>query len=170
MSRPLRFDARWTRKRRWRARLRKAGWWLVIALIAAGIWFARDRLMPVQEWQEVRLDLPICGTRGAAGCVVDGDTIAIGKRRVRLTGFDAPELDGACDAEREAARIARSALHDWLAQGPFEWSGGDAPPYDQYGRELRSIRRGDEELGETLIARGLARESGWGFPRSDWCE
>ena len=110
--------------------------------------------------------------------MVDGDTLIMGfgkeRRRIRLTGYDAPELEGACEAERQLARKARATLSAWLSQGPFEWDGGDAPPYDQYGRELRAVSRTGrdgtrEHLAETMIARGLAEDSGWGASTRDWC-
>lgn len=111
--------------------------------------------------------------------MADGDTLIIGfgkeRRRIRLTGFDAPELDGACPAERETAIAAREALHAWLGQGGAEWDGAADPPYDQYGRELRAASRTGrdgkrEYLADTMIARGLAEPSGWGAEAVDWCK
>ncbi|QUL37015.1 thermonuclease family protein [Erythrobacter sp. JK5] len=173
------------RFRRPRSRGGWFGWWLVwrvpaLALIVmAGWWFLVRPVVDEQGWVTVTRDFAICGERsGAAGCVADGDTVIIGfgsdQRRIRLTGFDAPELDGACPAEREAALAARAALHEWLGRGPFQWTGADDPPYDRYGRELREVRRaapggGREYLAETMIARGLAAESGWGARPVDWC-
>ena len=117
------------------------------------------------EWNAVERQFTICGERGSAACVVDGDTLAIGQRRIRLTGYDAPELDGECEAERRLAKVAREELAAWLNLGPFEMEGGAEPPFDRYGRELRSIRRGRELLADTMVDRELARGSrldrGW---------
>lgn len=162
-------------------------WWVlwrvpVLLLIVMAVWWFGVRpVMREQGWVNVTQDFALCSERGAstAGCVVDGDTLIIGyrvdRRRVRLTGFDAPELDGACEAEREAAITARDALHEWLGQGTFEWDGANDPPYDQYGRELRALRRetqdgSHEYLAEAMLERGLASESGWGVEPRDWCE
>ncbi|QPC98930.1 thermonuclease family protein [Qipengyuania soli] len=90
-------------------------------------------------------------------------------RRIRLTGFDAPEMDGACAAERTRAQEAKRALHAWLAGGPFEWNGGADPPRDKYGRELRAARRGKDELADHMIGLGLAEGGGWTTQRIDWC-
>ena len=165
-------------------------WWvfwrvpILLAIVSAGWWFFYRPYVEEQGWTRQTGRFVVCGEpwRGAAGCVVDGDTIAMGSsntpgtgtRRIRLTGFDAPELGGACPAEREQAERARRALLEWLSQGPFEWSGEDSPPRDQYGRELREVRRilpddRREYLAETMIARGLAGESGWGATPVDWC-
>lgn len=117
-------------------------------------------------WDPVERQFTICGQGSSAACVVDGDTLRIGQRRVRLTGFNAPEMDGQCEAENRLARVARDELAAWLNLGSFEMSGGDDPPRDQYGRELREVRRGGESLADTMVERGLARRSR--LDRS-WC-
>ncbi len=97
----------------------------------------------------------------------------IAGRKIRLTGFDAPELSGACPAEENRAIAARDALHDWLNAGAFALDGGGEPPRDRYGRELRAARRGDILLGDLMIDRQLAQASGWGsgwgVDRDGWC-
>jgi len=140
----------------------------------AGIFAAVSIFGPVgnrfPEPRPVTLSFPLCISPGyAANCVVDGDTIRIGERRIRLTGFDAPEIDGACQRESDLALAARDALHRWLALGDFELDGGAEPPRDQYGRELRAARRGEEYLADMMIAAGLARDNGWGAGEADWC-
>ena len=60
-------------------------------------------------------------------------------------------------------------MREWLNNGSFSMSGGAEPPYDQYGRELRELKRGKEWLSETMIEAELAQESGWGFIRGGWC-
>ena len=163
------------------------GWWVlwrvpVMALVVMSLWwFVLRPITQDQDWTAVKDGFALCSGGGErqAGCVVDGDTVVIGfgpeQRRIRLTGYDAPELDGTCLAEREAADAARRALHQWLGKGPFEWTGGASPPRDRYGRELREARRvgGDgkvEHLAETLIAADLVAENGWGAEPREWCE
>lgn len=159
-------------------------WWVVwrvpaLAAIVMAVWyFAVRPVVSEQGWVPVTESFALCGEGARAqGCVIDGDTVFLGfgpdQRRIRLTGFDAPELDGACEAESRLARAARQRLYDWLGEGPFEWDGADEPPRDQYGRELRAARRqtnGDyETLAEVMIKGGLASESGWGTSPVDWC-
>jgi endonuclease YncB( thermonuclease family) len=133
-----------------------------------------------QGWVLVEEPFSLCGAvPRTPGCVVDGDTLRLDARgskprRIRLTGFDAPEMDGACEAESALARQAREALLDWLDQGPFEWSGASTPPRDQYGRELRALRRtgpdgSREYVADSLVQAGLAGDSSWGGPAIDWC-
>lgn len=157
------------RRANWRRRAAKAALPLLVLALALAWWAYGDRLGPAPELARVDMRFGICGERGGAACVIDGDTLAIGQRRVRLTGYDAPEFDGACKAERAKAREAQSALHRWLARGSFSWTGGEDPPRDRYGRELREARRGDEMLAEHMIGAGLAEGSGWGAVRREWC-
>lgn len=117
---------------------------------------------------------PACGTGGrGSGCVIDGDTLAIGQRRIRLTGYDAPEMDGECENERAKAREAQFELSRWLSAGPFELEGGADRPRDRYGRELAGARRGDVRLSDHMISKGLASENEWMFAddwgREEWC-
>lgn len=178
---PVRFDANWQRRRKAKSWLRKLGWWLVIAgVVLVAWWLGLIPNMATRDGRVIDRDFVLCGQRGGgAACVPDGDTVIIGggetRRRIRLTGFDAPEIDGACDAEREKARIAQRELLGWLNDGPFQWDGGEEPPYDRYGRELRAAWRDVGEgktnwLADHMIARGLASESGWGTTPVDWCK
>ncbi|MEP2735548.1 MAG: hypothetical protein ABJP34_04545 [Erythrobacter sp.] len=157
-------------------------WWRapILLLIVLSIWWFFLRSEPSEEvWTPPPLAFGLCGEKGAGrACVVDGDTLHIrtGKQvqRIRITGYNAPELDGACEAERAKALEAKAALHAWMAAGPHEWDGGTEPPFDKYGRELRKLRRpkpqgGFEELADHMLGKGLAAESGWGTFPKDWC-
>ncbi|MBX7539446.1 thermonuclease family protein [Qipengyuania sphaerica] len=179
-NRPKVRNAKWTAGRRrrggghgrWQAFKKSAPWVLLVVLVT--LWLILgDRLREPEHPEqlvEVALDFRLCPEQEwGAPCVIDGDTVAIGKRRVRLTGYDAPEMDGPCDAERAKAMQARDALLTWLIKGRFSWTGGSEPPYDRYGRELREARRGEELLAEHMIAAGLAEEMGWGAQKREWC-
>ena len=99
----------------------------LVAIVSALWWFAVRPVVSEQGWEPARHTFALCaapagsGAR-AAGCVIDGDTVLLGEgqsaRRIRLTGFDAPELDGACEAERSLARTARQRLHDMAQRRP----------------------------------------------------
>lgn len=173
MPRPPRFDARWQRQRRRSAWWRAWRWWIGFALILAAAWGLSRLPVMGGEWEEVDTPFTLCGERRSHGCVVDGDTIMLGQRRIRLTGYDAPELDGACEAERQLAQRSRKALADWLNRGPFLLDGGAEPPRDIYGRELRAARRedaaGQQWLAETMVEEGLARDNGWFAGEEGWC-
>jgi micrococcal nuclease len=161
-------------------------WWNVwrvptlVTIVAAVWWFGIRPLDQEEGWVPVTEAFSLCGSgERTPGCVIDGDTLlmtggGVKPRRIRLVGFDTPELEGACPAEEKLAREARQMVAQWLSQGTFEWSGGAEPAYDQYGRQLRAIRRtkpdgSHEYLAYFMIEAGLADESGWGAADTDWC-
>lgn len=115
-----------------------------------------------------------CGTGNSTNCVVDGDTLRIGTRRIRLIGIDAPELHApACPAEAEQAEAATEALLALVRQGPFDMAGPLGDPRDKYGRELRVLTRVKpdgtvQSLGADLLASGTVRRYLGGL-RGGWC-
>lgn len=122
--------------------------------------------IPALAWQ------PCDRAANTRHCVVDGDTVRIEGETIRVTGLDTPELAGACEAERIAARAARDALAAWLNEGPFTISGSEGDAKDKYGRPLRAFTRGPAISGssaaEALIAQGVARPYA-GEARAGWC-
>ena len=101
-------------------------------------------------------------------CVVDGDTIRLGQRRVRLIGIDAPEIAGAqCPAERALGDRAANRLLALVNQGAFDLVGHRFRNRDGHGRDLRLSRRGDVSFGQQLIQEGLARR--YFGSKGSWC-
>ena len=165
---------------RW-SRIRSTLRYALVIAAAIGLATLLDRarhwdlpFLPREEAEAVEAHFTICGEEPAANCVVDGDTLMLGQRRVRLAGFDAPELDGECEAESGLARKAREELRGWLNAGTVRLDGGDDPPRDRYGRELREATRLDAGggllyLSDHMIEAGLARATGWGETGGRWC-
>ncbi|NRC56333.1 thermonuclease family protein [Mesorhizobium sediminum] len=108
--------------------------------------------------------MPICGSGKRINCVVDGDTIWVRGEKIRLEGFNAPEMNGSCDRERRMAVQARDELRRALDGRAFtiERNGKD-----RYGRTLATIRVGEREVGAELISKGLAHE--WRGFKESWC-
>ena len=82
-----------------------------------------------------------CGPGRGYACVIDGDTFKLGKRKIRIVGIDAPEIQGECPAETALAERATQRLQDLLNQGPFSMTGRIGDMRDRYGRDLRTIER-----------------------------
>ena len=100
--------------------------------------------------------------------MVDGDTIRLGQRRVRLIGIDAPELaEAQCPAERALGERAADRLLALVNQGEFDLVGHRFNNRDARGRDLRIARRGGVSFGKQLTNEGLARRY-FGSKRS-WC-
>lgn len=107
--------------------------------------------------------MPLCGKGPRADCVVDGDTIWIGREKIRLAGIDAPEGDGRCAAERELA--ARAMLR--LAELMSEATGVERLGLDRYGRTLAIILTTAGSVNDALVSERLARP--WEGSRKSWC-
>lgn len=109
-----------------------------------------------------------CGQGRSMACVVDGDTIRLGRRRVRLIGIDAPEIDSAsCPAERALGERAAGRLLALVNDGEFDLVGHRFRDRDSHGRDLRLLRREGQSLGRQLVAEGLARR--YIGSKGSWC-
>lgn len=160
--------------RLWRA----IRWWLALIVLAA-LWvlyrnaIAYDPPAFLQgEPVKVSGTFTRCGAGRGQLCVVDGDTLKLDKRTIRLVGVDAPEVRARCPAEALGAERATAVLQRWVNAAPFELAPRLDRPTDKYGRELmtaRRIVRGREETAaEVLIEAGVARAY-LGDARASWC-
>lgn len=100
---------------------------------------------------------------------IDGDTIACGKIHVRIVNVDTPELGAGarCPAEAALAERARRFTAEQLAGTKVEIRPDPRRPHDRYGRTLARVVVDGIDLGEALVAAGLARE--WDGKRRTWC-
>jgi endonuclease YncB( thermonuclease family) len=121
------------------------------------------------EPEQISAHFTRCGPGRGNACVVDGDTFKLGKRKIRIIGIDAPETHPArCAEEARLGEQATDKLQELLNRGPFEMV---APVYgkqDRYGRDLRSIRRGDQSIADDMRESGLAHRYLGGF-KQGWC-
>lgn len=110
------------------------------------------------------------GARVALPTAIDGDTIedrATGER-IRLANIDTAEIrDGArCAAERRHGERARAEVRLLLARADvvgLRRTGRE----DSYGRTIAYVLIDGRDLGQALIAEGLARP--WRGRREPWC-
>jgi endonuclease YncB( thermonuclease family) len=89
--------------------------------------------------------------------VVDGDTLEIHGRRIRLWGIDSPESSQLCRGEDSSQyRCGAQAANDlnaFIARRPVNCSPVNI---DQYGRTIATCSVGSTDLGEWLVRKGLA--------------
>ena len=113
-----------------------------------------------------------CGASRGPLCVVDGDTLKLQQRTIRIVGIDAPETRAQCPAEALGAERATAVLQRWVNAAPFELVPRLDSPTDKYGRELmtarRMVRGRNETAAEVLIEAGVARPY-LGDARAGWC-
>ena len=165
--------------RLWRA----IRWWLALIVLAA-LWVLYRNAIAFDppaflEGEPVAIDgtFTRCGAGRGPLCVVDGDTLNIGTRHVRLVGIDAPEVRARCPAEALGAERATAVLQRWVNAAPFELVPRLDSPTDKWGRELMTARRTvlggsggarAETAAEVLIEAGVARPY-LGDARAGWC-
>jgi endonuclease YncB( thermonuclease family) len=104
---------------------------------------------------------PATAPAGAGGLVgqatvIDGDTLEIGGRRIRLHGIDAPESAQRCEADGAAClcgRRAAFALADRIGRRTVTCAPKDI---DRYGRVVAVCAVGGEDLNAFMVRRGWA--------------
>lgn len=106
--------------------------------------------------------------------VTDGDSITIPASgmvtglRLRALGYDAPELNSRCAAERQHANRTKDRLAVLALRGLQVSSGLEM---DAYGRILASLRTPNgADVADILISEGLARAYSGKAARTPWCD
>jgi endonuclease YncB( thermonuclease family) len=85
---------------------------------------------------------------------------------VRVTGIDAPEVKGKCQAEKDKAQAAKQRLNALLASGVVTVT---QVMNDKYAGRIDAVVMVDGvRVADTLIAEGLARKY-TGGTRQGWC-
>ena len=146
---------------------------LLFAVMIGAVWTVEgmdgEEVAARNFTSETRIGFGLCSGRGdKRNCVVDGDSFHLGGQKIRLLGVDAPEIGSAmCAAEREKGEAARERLRAILSSAPIRLT-SDTRDRDQYGRLLRNARVDGRDVGETLIAEGLARK--YRGRKEPWCE
>jgi endonuclease YncB( thermonuclease family) len=115
-----------------------------------------------------RATFDFCHQGGGTNCVVDGDTFYLGGEKIRIAGIDAPETHPSRCPNEEALGIAATArLQQLLNGGSISLSAIDRDR-DRYGRLLRNVAVDGRDVGDILVAEGVARPYGRG--RRSWCD
>lgn len=147
-------------------------YWIGIFLVVAWLAAVADaRASDCYQW-------PLRESKGSYA--YDGDTIyirmpglpdPIAEMSVRVAGIDTPEIRGACEVEKAAAKIARNRVRQLLDDAgltntPVQFCN---PEWGRYGgRVVAWVAIGNTWLHELLIGEGLARPYDGG-ERAGWC-
>ncbi|GAM99303.1 micrococcal nuclease (thermonuclease) homologs [alpha proteobacterium U9-1i] len=100
--------------------------------------------------------------------VIDGDTLRDGDERFRVENIDAPERgqSAQCPEERALGEAATAYVTEWVASAA-QIEVMSTGRRDHYGRIVARIEIDHIDLGERLIARGLAQP--WRGRKADFC-
>lgn len=146
--------------------LARAGFLTWLGLCGAGL----VAPTPAHAQDHIVVDVILCASICAPAVlrVWDGDSVRIGfgagSERLRLANIDAPEIDGQCNAEIERARLSKARLAQLLRGREVVIA---REGVDRHGRTLATLQVGGIDVGEVLVAEGLARV--WGARRQPWC-
>lgn len=98
---------------------------------------------------------PKTSVAGAARAI-DGDSLRVAGREIRLAGLDAPELRQTCRRDGQAyacGEAARAELRRMIAGGAVACA---VQGRDKYGRDLARCSVQGEDIGASLVRRGFA--------------
>ena len=100
--------------------------------------------------------------------VIDGDTLAFGRERVRIANLDAPDVGSHahCALEQRRGERARAFARSILRQAASV-DVVDRQGFDRYGRALALVRVDGQDFGRLMIAAGHGRP--WRGRSSNWC-
>jgi micrococcal nuclease len=102
--------------------------------------------------------------------ILDGDTLRSPSGvTIRIANIDAPEAAGRCQCPAECSLAAKATAYvrASLSHAGVVTLRAYPRPVDRYGRQLRYVIVDGRDLGELLIAEGLARK--WEGRRRSWC-
>lgn len=99
--------------------------------------------------------------------VRDGDSLVVGRYRVRLVGIDAPERDQSCERHGRSWPCGRAAarhLSGLIGSRTVECA---ADKRDRFQRLLARCRAGDRELNRSMVRDGMAVSFGRRYMREE---
>lgn len=151
----------------------------IVFAVGAGLLFVTADPTPRAEAQTTQLANANASStlRGRGGAVaermrvIDGDTLEDMRADItyRLVNIDTPETGSRarCVAERELGDRATEAVRS-LISAARQLELRPTGRIDRYGRTIAFVLIDGRDMGETLIADGLARP--WRGRREPWCD
>lgn len=165
-------------------RVSRRGLWLPIYLLliaAAALWATGALERPGSAGDQVAeapgkaegtssqgVRFGLCDQGGSTNCVVDGGSFYMGGENIQIAGLAAPATHAArCDAEALLGAAATRRLQATLNSGLVTTKSA-SPERDANGRLLKSVAVDGRDVGQMLLAAGLAH-SLEGPTRAGWC-
>jgi len=100
--------------------------------------------------------------------IVDGDSLRIGRHRVRLMGIDAPEKRQTCMRERRSWACGRAARDTLRRLVGGQVVNCRVSKQDRYGRALAHCIAGSVSLNQRMVSEGMAVAFGEVYRREEW--
>jgi endonuclease YncB( thermonuclease family) len=130
----------------------------ILIILIGFVAYSRYSYEPAPKLPEVlSLARPVSeSTLSGRASVIDGDTIEIHGKRIRLYGIDAPESEQSCNANGHSYACGRQAafvLADLIGSSVIECEQKDT---DRYGRLVSQCRVGGRDIGAWMVLQGWA--------------
>jgi endonuclease YncB( thermonuclease family) len=126
---------------------------ILVAAIGAAAYVTYSKGSPADTAAMARFGQ--CYAAQGPNCVVDGDTIQMGRETIQIAALDTPRIEGyRCESERTAGIAAAVGLAQMLNTGRV--TVGEAFR-DGGGRTVRKVMVNGQEVRDTMIERGLGR-------------
>lgn len=142
----------------------------LIFVLAVGIGLATMPAPPPARGEPTDAKSESTRSRTARFRVIDGDTLEDMSADItyRIENIDTPETGSraGCRAERDLGDRATQQARALVSSGNVELR--PTGRIDRYGRTIAFVLIDGRDLGETLIAGGLARP--WRGRREPWCD
>jgi len=136
-------------------------------IVSPGAAGAASQRQVVRPRGGLRARFSLCFTGGGYTCVVDGDTLWLQGRKIRIADIDAPEThDPRCASEKALGDRATVRLQQLLNGGTITLRPIERDR-DRYGRLLRLVLVNGRSVGDVLVGEGLARW--YAGHRRPWC-
>jgi endonuclease YncB( thermonuclease family) len=142
------------RRRNWISYVKLA---LVLTFSISIIFFGRHH---GDRWRTERPEDPFPPTVAGVAKAIDGDSLWVGGKEVRLKGIDAPELTQTCErdgAPWNCGEYARAALIRAIGNDSVTCAISDR---DVYGRMLGRCAAAGKDLNAQMVSSGMATAYG----------
>ena len=131
----------------------------------------KARLSPISTaGTGVRADDLQVTVRASHVRVIDGDTVEVAGERLRLKGWDTPEIFGSERCNREYTLGLRARQRTIQIMSSAERFTFTREGQDAYGRTVSGWRVDDRDFGSLLASEGLAKRWHYGLQsKPNWC-
>lgn len=105
--------------------------------------------------------------------VVDGDTLKVGKERLRIIGYDCGEVRRPhykCEAERQKGLEATARLDKQMSGSEGRVTVRRTPMRDGHGRPLTHAWVDGKHISKIMTSDGLCKSWDGEEARPNWCE
>jgi endonuclease YncB( thermonuclease family) len=127
-----------------------------------GLAFSTVRSLRIVAAAALAAALSVASAQAVEVEVVSGDVIRLQNAEWRIANIDAPQIENTCADEARLGVLAQAKLAEFVGQGEMEIA--PTGRVDKRNRRTARVRVNGEDVGEKMIAAGLAQRYGSARP------